>query len=109
MNHLETAWTAGKSVCGRWYKKKIDVLSGSGELCGTIVKMSYHSSDGWRRGGYIVRITTPEGISDRLFSVDRTEDWRHVQGGRAWFCRGTHETLRAALAAAKQHALGMEV
>ena len=135
MNHLETAWTAGKSVCGRWYKRKIDVLSGEGELCGTIVKMSYHSSDGWRRGGYIVRIKMPEGITpleptstygsyglrvmsngglhrwgqiltkDRLFSIDRTEDWRHIPGGRVRFRHGTHETLKSALAAAKRHAL----
>tara|TARA_Y100000114_G_scaffold146874_1_gene158040 strand:- start:263 stop:646 length:384 start_codon:yes stop_codon:yes gene_type:complete len=109
MNYLDTAWTAGYGVNGNWYKRKIDVLSGDGELCGTIVKTRYHGSDGWRRAGYAVIKKTPEGMEVKHFTIDRTIDFRSVQGGRSWFNRGTHETLRAALAAAKRYALGKKV
>lgn len=102
---VSKTWTAGKGIQGQWHRKKLDVYDESGTISGSILPMSYHGTNGWRRRGYTVLLRTTDGISSESYTIDCTEDWSHVQGGRVWFCCGTHETLRSALKAAKAHAV----
>lgn len=96
-------WSAGYDVSRRWHTRKIDICDDSGQLVGTITKVSYRSSTGWRRQGYSVLMVSGQEVRRKVFDISCAVDWRDY-GGRSWQHAGTSSSLRQALREAKRYA-----